>query len=94
MQRQVRRELLDPCPVAVVHDPVLLVQVRGKVPERDAVPVLERTAAHDVEQHVGEVVGRRGFVGGHLEPVGARDTAPNAQTVRLERRLERRHDPV
>jgi hypothetical protein len=50
-----------------------------EVGPRDVDPEGEHAAAHVVEQHVGEVVGRGQPIGGALEPVGGRDDLGQAR---------------
>ena len=67
---------------------VLVMQVGHEIVTRHLVRMLERAAAHDVEEHVRDVVRRGCLVGGGLRRVGTFETVANAGAIGFQRLLQ------
>ena len=70
--------------VTPVRERIEAADVRGKVGRRDAILVVEDSAAQDVEQHVGMVMRRNGLLGRALEPVRGGDDAREVVATRRD----------
>ncbi len=82
-------ERRDPAPVALRHRRVPRPEELTEIGGRDLVVPVEGSSAHDVEEHVGEVVHGRRPVAGELKAVRRRHDPHQALVGRPERDLDR-----